>query len=77
MNDDDRRILEFEERHPEAGPTKKTAIYRELAVSPVRYEQRLGALLLTEEAVAAFPMVANRRMRLADERRGRRLSRSL
>jgi hypothetical protein len=66
---DDLAVLDLEDRwwrHPGA---KETAIREELGTTPVRYYQRLVALLDRPEALAARPVLVSRLRRLRDRRR--------
>ncbi len=71
MNELDSRILAFEARLARAPRTvgaKEAAIRAEFDLSPVRYHQRLNAVLDDPEALAAEPLVVKRLRRVRDER---------
>ena len=69
LTEHDLAVLDLEGRwwrHPGA---KETAIRSELGTTPVRYYQRLTALLDRPEALAARPVLVARLLRLRDRRR--------
>lgn len=64
----DAAILSLERAHWKHAGTKEDAML-ELGLSPTRYYQRLSALIDTEEAMAADPLLVKRLRRLRDSRR--------
>jgi hypothetical protein len=60
MTNDERQILEFEEAHPRDDRRKEGAIRSELSMSWVRYRQRLLGLVVREDVLAEYAVVANR-----------------
>ena len=63
---DDLALLDFEARAPRSLGAKEEAIRRELGLSPMRYFQRLNALLDSPDALAARPQLVRRLQRLRD-----------
>ncbi|MFC5908920.1 DUF3263 domain-containing protein [Streptacidiphilus monticola] len=72
LTDLDRAILTLEARPFRTPGAKEAAIREELGLAPVRYFQRLNALLDSREALAFSPVLVNRLRRLRDDRRSRR-----
>ncbi|AKK11904.1 DUF3263 domain-containing protein [Corynebacterium uterequi] len=72
LSDVDARILEFEQRAPQAVGAKEEAIRAEFDMSPIRYYQHLNLLVDVPEVMARYPLLAarlrRRRDRRADER---------
>lgn len=68
LTDLDRRILEFESAAPRGLGAKEEAIRATLDLSPVRYHQRLNALVDTPAALASFPVLVNRLRRVREGR---------
>lgn len=68
LTDSDARILEFEEQAPRSLGAKEEAIRARLAMSPVRYYQRLNLLIDVPEAMAAYPALTARLRRIRDRR---------
>lgn len=60
MTDDDRAVLDLEGRVWRYAGAKEAAIRAELGLTPVRYYQRLRALMTDAEAVAYAPAVTRR-----------------
>lgn len=77
MTREERAILEFEETHPGAGMAKASAVRAVLGMTGARYEQRIQRLIVRRDVIEEFPMVANRRARLAEMRRRKRATRAL
>lgn len=75
MTNDERAILEFEERHPRNDRRKEGAIRTELSMSWVRYQQRLLGLVGREDVLAEFAGVAHRVERATSAAVGRRAAR--
>jgi hypothetical protein len=69
------QLLQFEETHPRQTGAKDEAIRTTFGHSTARYHQRLTALALTPEAVAAYPQlvkrITNRAARQAQARANR------
>lgn len=77
LTDTERTILDIEALHWQVIGAKEQAIKDRLGMSPTRYYQKLNALLETERALAADPLLVNRLRRLRDHRqrvRPRRLA---
>lgn len=64
MDDDTRALLEFESTHPRNDRSKEAAIRDTFGYSWVRYQQKVHALVTTQAAVAAYPMVCARVQRV-------------
>lgn len=65
MNDADRLLLDFEATHPRNDRSKEAAITATFGHSWVRYHQRLMQLTHDRDAVAAYPMVCARVVRVS------------
>lgn len=65
INAADRAILEFESTHPRNDRSKEAAIRDTFGYSWVRYQQRLMHLARDRDAVAAYPMVCARVLRVS------------
>ncbi|MBK0296308.1 DUF3263 domain-containing protein, partial [Bacillus sp. S34] len=65
ISDTDRAILEFESTHPRNDRSKEAAIRDTFGYSWVRYQQRLMQLTHYRDAVAAYPMVCARVVRVS------------
>lgn len=65
INATDRAILEFESTHPRNDRSKEAAIRDTFGYSWVRYQQRLMRLTRDRDAVAAYPMVCARVIRVS------------
>lgn len=72
LNDEDARILEFEQAFPRHTVHKEARIRRQFGYSSARYYQILGNLIESPAALVAYPMLINRLRRVRDERRDRR-----
>lgn len=72
LNDEDVRILEFEQTYPQHSVQKEARLRREFGYSSARYYQILGTLIESPAALVAYPMLINRLRRVRDERRERR-----
>lgn len=57
-------LLEFESAHPRNDRRKEAAIRDTFGYSWVRYQQKMHALVTTQAAVAAYPMVCARVQRV-------------
>ena len=68
MTDLDRQILEFEAKWWRARGSKEAAVREEFGWSPVRYAQRLNAVLDSDEALARDPILVNRLRRIRSRR---------
>lgn len=60
-----RSLLEFESAHPRNDRRKEAAIRDTFGYSWVRYQQKMHALVTTQAAVAAYPMVCARVLRIS------------
>lgn len=70
MTDLDRAILDIEAKTWRYAGAKEATVRAELGLTPVRYYQRLRALMVDPEAVAYAPAVTRRlRARAAGARR--------
>lgn len=65
MTPDDEALLEFESQHPRNDRSKEAAIRDAFGYSWVRYQQILVRLSRTHVAVAAYPMVCARVLRVS------------
>lgn len=65
INDTDRAILEFESTHSRNDRAKEASIRNTFGYSWVRYQQRLMQLTHNHAAVAAYPMVCARVVRVS------------
>ena len=65
MTEQEKAILRMERRWWRYRGNKEQAIRDELGLSPVRYYQLLVALIQTETALAADPVLVNRLRRLS------------
>ena len=77
MTDDERALLEFEERHPRDGGRKLDAIRAQFDVSAARYYQLLFRVAALPEAAEQYPMLVKRIQRRLAMSTGARASRSL
>ncbi|SDK69638.1 Protein of unknown function [Actinopolyspora mzabensis] len=68
MNDTDRAILAFENEWWRHSGTKERLIQERFGLSAIRYYQRLNRLLDDPEALATFPSLVNRLLRVRDGR---------
>lgn len=76
MTDLDRAILDLEARMWRYAGAKEAAVRAELGLTPVRYYQRLRALMVDAEAIAYAPaLTARLRARAARDRRSGALRR--
>lgn len=69
LTDLDRAILDFEKRWFRHAGAKDKAIYDTFDMKPIRYTQRLMALIDNPAAAAYAPQVVNRLRRLREQRR--------
>ena len=65
MDDGTRALLEFESAHPRNDRSKEAAIRDTFGISWVRYQQKIHALVTTQAAVAAYPLVCARVQRIS------------
>ena len=66
LTDTDLAVLRFAARAPRSLGAREDAIRTELGMSPIRYYQRLNALLDSPDALAAEPQLVRRLQRLRD-----------
>lgn len=69
LDDVSRRILEFESKYEGEqgrGGAKAELVYEEFGWSEVRYYQKLNWVLDDPDAVAEFPVLVNRLLRVRD-----------
>ncbi len=64
MEDDDFRLLEFEDAHPRHDHGKEASLLSEFGLTPAGYFQRLFRLLEEPEVIATYPSVRRRLLRL-------------
>ncbi|AMM19957.1 hypothetical protein AX769_07045 [Frondihabitans sp. PAMC 28766] len=76
LTEQDRRILDFEQRAPVAVSRKEAAIRTEFGLTGPRYQQLLGWLIEKPGALAYAPMLVGRLLRLRDTRAEARSARS-
>ena len=76
LTEQDRRILDFEQRAPIAVSRKEAAIRTEFGLTGPRYQQLLGSLIEKPGALAYAPMLVGRLLRLRDTRAEARSARS-
>lgn len=76
LTDADHAILRFEETHPQRGARAGDRIRAELGMPPAVYYLTLHNLIERPEAVAAYPQVASRTLRLRKASSDRRDKRS-
>lgn len=70
LDDASLAILTFEATAPRSAGAKEEAIRRELGMAPIRYYQRLNALLDSPDALAARPQLVRRLQRVRDAKTG-------
>lgn len=76
LSDRDRLLLDFEQNAPVSPPRKAALIRAELGLSAPRYQQLLGSLIETPDALAYAPMLVGRLLRLRDTRADARSART-
>jgi hypothetical protein len=64
VEDDDFRVLEFEDAHPHNDTAKETALRHEFDLSPTEYFQRLFRLIEEPEVLSTYPQVRRRLVRM-------------
>lgn len=64
MNDDDFRLLEFEESHPRNDAAKQASLLAEFALAPSAYFTRLFLLMEEPEVISTYPGVRRRLVRM-------------
>ncbi|MES2169837.1 MAG: DUF3263 domain-containing protein [Actinomycetota bacterium] len=64
VEDDDFRLLEFEDAHPRNDHAKETSLRAEFGLTPAVYFQRLFALIEEPDVIATYPLVRRRLVRL-------------
>lgn len=64
MEDDDFRLLEFEDSHPRNDDHKEAALRAEFGLSPGTYFSRLFQLTEEPEVISTYPTVRRRLIRL-------------
>jgi hypothetical protein len=68
-------ILAMEKRYYQYASSKEEAIRNELSLSPIRYYQKLAAIIDDPEATAAEPVLTGRLRRIRDRASERRCHR--
>lgn len=68
----ERRILDFEDEHPEHSRAKEDAIRVDFGYSAARYYQILGTLMESPIALRENPLLVKRLHRIRDRKRARR-----
>lgn len=68
LTDDEVKMLQFEQHWWRSGGAKDQAIRTTFGLHPIRYYQRLHALVRRPEALAAQPHVVRRLLAQADQR---------
>lgn len=66
LSDEERRMLEFEQRVWRRDSAKDEMIRRRFQLSPIRYYQRLYCLIQRRDAVEEFPTTVSRLLRIVD-----------
>ncbi len=64
MEDNDFRLLEFEDSHPRNDPRKEESLREEFSLTPGAYFQRLFLLIEEPEVMETYPAVRRRLVRL-------------
>jgi hypothetical protein len=64
VEDDDFRLLEFEDAHARNDHAKETSLRSEFGLTPSAYFQRLFTLIEEPEVIATYPQVRRRLLRL-------------
>jgi hypothetical protein len=65
-------LLAFEEAHPKTGDAKETLICERFDCSAALYYLRLNVLILSRDAIAAYPQLAKRLLRQREMREQKR-----
>lgn len=64
VEDDDFRLLEFEDAHPRNDHAKETSLRAEFGLAPGAYFMRLFSLIEEPEVIDTYPLVRRRLLRL-------------
>jgi hypothetical protein len=64
VEDDDFRLLEFEDAHPVNDHKKHSSLHAEFDLTPSAYFERLLRLIEEPEVIATYPLVRRRLMRM-------------
>jgi hypothetical protein len=64
VEDDDFRLLEFEDAHPRNDHAKEASLREEFGMAPSAYFQRLFTLIEEPEVIDTYPLVRRRLLRL-------------
>jgi hypothetical protein len=64
VEDDDFRLLEFEDAHARNDHAKETSLRQEFGLTPSAYFKRLFSLIEEPEVIATYPLVRRRLLRL-------------
>ena len=72
MTDDDRAMLAFERKWWQFAGNKEAEIATQFGMTPVRYYQRLNAVLDDPQAIAFDPQLVRRLRRIRTSREARR-----
>jgi hypothetical protein len=64
VEDNDFRLLEFEQTHPRNDRHKELSLGEEFSLTPVEYFQRLFSLIDEPDVVSTYPAVRRRLVRL-------------
>ncbi len=64
VEDDDFRLLEFEDAHPRNDRAKSESLETEFGLAPADYFQRLFLLIEEPEVIATYPVVRRRLLRM-------------
>ncbi|RBP66363.1 uncharacterized protein DUF3263 [Brevibacterium sanguinis] len=67
MNELERKVLDFEKRHPKYNGAKDDAIRQEFDMSATAYYQILNQLLDSPDALEAEPALINRLRRIRED----------
>ncbi|MDJ1372059.1 DUF3263 domain-containing protein [Gulosibacter molinativorax] len=68
----ERRILDFEDAHPQHSRAKEDSIRADFGYSSTRYYQILGTLMESPDALRENPLLIKRLHRIRDRKRARR-----
>ena len=64
VEDDDFRLLEFEDAHPRNDHAKAASLEQEFGLVPADYFQRLFLLIEEPEVMETYPLVRRRLLRM-------------
>jgi hypothetical protein len=64
VDDDDFRLLEFEDAHPRNSHEKESSLHDEFGLTPDAYFERLFRLVDEPEVIATYPVVRRRLLRI-------------